>query len=349
MLKSTWHLIVDFTIILSLMYLNPYFHTKTPTQESLFSWPIYLIYANIVGFFMWSLFVVGHDAGHGTYSNSFLVNSIAGHLAHGFLLVPFWPWAKSHGIHHAYHQHKDKDKSHVWFSVEEEGFDKFFKDWPFFIPFSYSIGYLFLGFNDGSHYFPWSKLYTTNKERVQCAFSAAVCYAFAGLFFYVWGFNGAMSVYFGPWLVYNTWLYAVTYLQHHCDTTEVFGKGTWSFVIGGLQTVDRVYDTQFGVMDGLMHNITDGHVVHHFFSTSIPHYNLIEATEVLRPQLGAGYKKVIGFPLLELLRDHWYSTRPYLVSRPPAEDKERWVMVDKEVAMKELEKIKKEQAVQKDQ
>ena len=29
-----------------------------------------------------------------------------------------------------------------------------------------------------------------------------------------------------------------------------------------------------GVLDKLMHNITNGHVVHHLFFTKIPHYNL---------------------------------------------------------------------------
>ncbi|KAI9347177.1 fatty acid desaturase-domain-containing protein [Zopfochytrium polystomum] len=322
--RSHWYLFVDFFVIIAL--LNLY----SPAM----SWPIYALYANALGLFMWCLFVVGHDAGHGTFSDFFVVNAIAGHIAHGFLLVPFWPWAHSHALHHAYHQHIRKDKSHVWFVEGQKSIGTVIHDVPIFIPFLYGIGYLFLGIDDGSHYYPWSKLHTTRKDKIQCAFSAFVCYAFLGLFVYLWGSN-VWGIYFGPWLVFNTWLYAVTYLQHHSHDTKVFGEGTWTFLNGALETVDRQYDTQSGVLDDVMHHITNGHVVHHMFSTSIPHYNLIEATKIIRPKLGDRYKLVKGFPLLELLQHHWYSTHPVLVWNGKkdigpdgaASVKEEWVMM----------------------
>ena len=33
--------------------------------------------------------------------------------------------------------------------------------------------------------------------------------------------------------------------------------------------------------DSISKHVTDGHIIHHFFATQIPHYHLVEATRVL--------------------------------------------------------------------
>ncbi|KAJ3113319.1 hypothetical protein HDU96_003530 [Phlyctochytrium bullatum] len=340
-LRSTLHLLIDFGAIFVCMglLLHPATAAIFTPFASIQSTLLFAVLANVQGFFMWSLFVVGHDAGHGTYSDSKLINSVVGHLSHGFLLVPFWPWQKSHAAHHAFHQHKEKDRGHTWFSVEEEGYDKIFKASPFFIPITYGIGYLLVGIDDGSHYFPWSKLHKTTKDRVECTVSALVC---VGYLVALWTGLGDRfwSAYFIPWLIYNTWLYAVTYLQHHMEGSNVYGEGTWSFTLGAVETVDRVYDkVTDGGLDLLMHNITDGHVAHHLFSTSIPHYHLLEATRTLRPRLGKHYRRVDGFPFMELVKDHWASTRPYLV---PVVEGSVWKLAGWDVAKAFAGKGKKE-------
>jgi omega-3 fatty acid desaturase (delta-15 desaturase) len=50
---------------------------------------LYWIWA---GFFMWCMFMIGHDCGHTTFSGSELINDVVGLIAHGSLLVPFHPW-----------------------------------------------------------------------------------------------------------------------------------------------------------------------------------------------------------------------------------------------------------------
>lgn len=58
-----------------------------------------VVYFNVAGFFMWCVFMIGHDAGHGTFSDSTLVNDVIGHIAHGSLLVPFFPWQVSSKVY----------------------------------------------------------------------------------------------------------------------------------------------------------------------------------------------------------------------------------------------------------
>ena len=82
--------------------------------------------------------------------------------------------------------------------------------------------------------------------------------------------------------MFGWWLVTVTFLQHHSADTLVYGDEDWKFVTAAFETIDRTYG--FGI-DHLHHNITDGHVAHHLFFTSIPHYNLPIATQAIRKYL----------------------------------------------------------------
>lgn len=166
---------------------------------------LYMAYWNFYGFFMWCLFVVGHDCGHTTFSPNKLLNDVVGcararahaprcarrgaalggiadaraglsrplprarrHIAHAPLLVPFYPWAMSHRRHHMYHNHQKKDASHPWFTKAS------LKKLPGFTqsflksplaPFLAYPIYLFEGSFDGSHVNPLSKLYRGSSMR----------------------------------------------------------------------------------------------------------------------------------------------------------------------------------------
>lgn len=155
---------------------------------------------------MWSLFCIGHDCGHGSFSDSKTLNAIVGHLTHGFLLVPYWPWARSHAQHHQFHNHKDKDMSHTWSTREEENKGaKILKGQPFLVPFAYAFIYLLGGIADGSHFVPWSKLFRNTKERVQCVVSSGVVGLYLIAFYLIAGSLKSLVFGYGmAWLCYNT-------------------------------------------------------------------------------------------------------------------------------------------------
>lgn len=104
----------------------------------------------------------GHDCGHTTFSNYPAVNAVCGHLCHAPLLVPFWPWAKSHNEHHKYHNHIEKDMSYPWFGKEQfesemSPIGKFWIKTPFHPFTAYFFTYLLAGWYDGSHFNPFSE------------------------------------------------------------------------------------------------------------------------------------------------------------------------------------------------
>jgi len=231
---------------------------------------------------MWCMFVVGHDCGHGTFSTSPRINFIVGHVTHGSILVPFTPWALSHRRHHMYHNDKKRDYSNPWHRVGGRGEKQLDYIRPI-LPFFAWFVYLVLGFPDGSHFFPSSfgRLYRDAqwREKCGCLFSAATVFAYLAL--YKWFLESWSAVAFyvlGPWNAFGWWLFTVTYFQHHSDESTVYSKELFHYEIAAFETIDRSYGE---LIDNFHHRITDCHVVHHLFSTKIPHYRLREATDGL--------------------------------------------------------------------
>ena len=114
---SFYHLIKD----LFLWSLTSYFIYFISSYNIYLDFIIKLPVQFISGFFMWCIFVIGHDCGHGLFSNNNTINTIIGEFCHSFiLLTPYYPWKKSHYLHHCNHNHKDKDYSHKWYKIGEK-------------------------------------------------------------------------------------------------------------------------------------------------------------------------------------------------------------------------------------
>nr|AQX92138.1 Om [Nannochloropsis oceanica] len=293
LLRSFYYMLRDFAALAALYFVYP-------TVQAKYGLPGLFVWWNLAGFFMWCLFVIGHDCGHGSFSEYKWLNDICGHICHAPLMVPYWPWQKSHRLHHMYHNHLTKDMSHPWMTKEVfedlTPFEQALLENPLSLFIKYTFLYLFAGKMDGSHVVPFSPLFTDTKERVQCAVST-LGMVVAGALVYIGlegGKEGGMarigSIYVVPLLVFNAWITMVTYLQHHDEDTKVYAEGEWNYIKGALETIDREYG--MGI-DDLSHNITDGHVAHHLFFTQIPHYHLTAATAAVRQclQPTGTYKK----------------------------------------------------------
>lgn len=293
---SSFYMIFDYSMWVGSLLGILYLHEKG-IFATLPDWQQYaatLAFWNISGFFMWCIFVVGHDCGHGTFSEYTLLNDIIGHVTHGSILVPYYSWRLSHRRHHMFHNHIDKDYSHPWYTPDklqkpDEHLARMMEQYPFIRFFFPIVGWpLYLyGMPDGSHWIPFSNQRmwkdTEVAEYRNCIISTLVVVANIAAIYYMCSLSGdlimnALYYYVAPWFVFSWWLVTVTYLQHHNHDTLVYDEHDWKFVEAAFETVDRKFG--YGI-DTLHHHITDGHVAHHLFFTKIPHYNLMIATNAI--------------------------------------------------------------------
>jgi omega-3 fatty acid desaturase (delta-15 desaturase) len=280
-IKSIRYLVQDFLIIAALYLAVPYF-------EHYFGILGLFVWYWLMGFQLCALFVVGHDCGHGSFSDYIWLNDLCGHIAHAPILAPFWPWQKSHRQHHQYTAHIEKDKGHPWVTQKDYEsrtlLERYFAALPLSGWFRWMPIYTVIGLPDGSHFWPWSRLFTTTEDRVKCVVSGFCC-AFCAYVAFVlcdYSFYNYIKYYWVPLSFQGLMMVVITYLQHQDENVEVYEHDEWNFVRGQTQTIDRRYG--FG-LDTVMHHITDGHVAHHFFFTKIPHYNLLDATEPIKKLL----------------------------------------------------------------
>ncbi|KAK6056403.1 hypothetical protein COOONC_06092 [Cooperia oncophora] len=117
--------------------------------------------------------------------------------------------------------------------------------------------YTVFGLPDGSHFWPWSRLFTSNTDRIKCVVSGLACLFCASVVFWMCDYSVYkwMKYYYIPLTFQGLILVIITYLQHQNEEIEVYEPDEWSFVRGQTQTIDRVYG--FG-LDTIMHHITDG-------------------------------------------------------------------------------------------
>nr|ABA02172.1 fatty acid desaturase 3A [Linum usitatissimum]ADV92264.1 fatty acid desaturase 3A [Linum usitatissimum]ADV92265.1 fatty acid desaturase 3A [Linum usitatissimum]ADV92266.1 fatty acid desaturase 3A [Linum usitatissimum]AFK27237.1 fatty acid desaturase 3 [Linum usitatissimum] len=308
--RSLSYVLRDLLVILS-------FAVAATKLDSWTVWPLYWI---AQGTMFWAVFVLGHDCGHGSFSDSWLLNNVMGHILHSSILVPYHGWRISHKTHHQNHGNVEKDES--WVPLPEKVYkslDTGTKFMRFTIPlpmFAYPI-YLWRRSpgKKGSHFNPYSDLFAPN-ERTSVMISTLCWTAMALLLCYssfIYGFLPVFKIYGVPYLIFVAWLDMVTYLHHHGYEQKLpwYRGKEWSYLRGGLTTVDRDY----GVINNIHHDIGT-HVIHHLFP-QMPHYHLVEATQAAKHVLGKYYREpkksgpfpfhLFGYLVRSLGEDHYVS------------------------------------------
>ncbi|KAK8345024.1 hypothetical protein V6Z11_A07G120300, partial [Gossypium hirsutum] len=280
-------------------------------------WPIYWF---AQGTMFWAVFVLGHDCGHGSFSDNAILNSVVGHILHSSVLVPYHGWRISHRTHHQNHGNVENDES--WVPLPENIYKKLDTSTRllrFTVPFPLFAFPVYLWYRspgkEGSHFNPYSNLFSPQERKLvmistACWSTMAIILAYVS---FTVGPSHMFKLYGIPYLIFVIWLDLVTYLHHHGHEQKLpwYRGKEWSYLRGGLTTVDRDY----GLFNNIHHDIGT-HVIHHLFP-QIPHYHLVEATKAAKPVIGKFYREpkksgAVPFHLINnlitsLAQDHYVS------------------------------------------
>lgn len=221
-------------IIVSLGFYIGSFIPKLPIILQYITWPIFWI---VQGTLMTSLWVLAHEAGtlkfckslgHRAFSESVLINDIVGFILHTILLVPYHSWRISHGLHHSYTSHMEKDQ--VFIPKENESNTKVNNSflatiidivamlligWPLYLFFNISGNRSFNG-KRTNHFEPTSPIFH-ERQYWLIVYSNIGIVSMIGFITTLGIMNGFWWIakyYLLPYLVVNFWLVLITFLQH---------------------------------------------------------------------------------------------------------------------------------------
>jgi omega-6 fatty acid desaturase (delta-12 desaturase) len=231
------------------------------------------------------LFVIGHDACHGSYTPYKTLNKWIGRIAFLPSLTPYSLWELGHNLaHHGFTNLKGRD--YVWTPFSPMEFEKL--SWR-----RRTLERVYRsGVGQGVYYMIemwWKKLYFparkhVNTKRLSHTFDSLLVTIFGVLWvggLVVWGLYSHRSIWsllifgFGvPFFIWNCLMGFVIYVQHtHPRVAWYERRDEWSANAGYATTT--VHVKLIRPLDGLIHYILE-HGAHHV-NMGVPLYRLKEA------------------------------------------------------------------------
>ncbi|KAJ3032182.1 UNVERIFIED_CONTAM: hypothetical protein HDU68_000021 [Siphonaria sp. JEL0065] len=280
---------------------------------------LWFVYSVVQGWFCTGLWVIAHECGHGGFSANTTLNHAVGWVLHSALLVPYFSWKITHSMHHKACGNMDKDQVFVprrrsdfparvrkagdpmpeEHGQEEEEEGSFFENAPLF-DLVMLVGQQVVGWPayvltnaTGQRFDKWASHFHTSSpvfsphhanQIIMSDIGLVIAFSVLGYLSHVYSFVAVFKFYILPYLWVNHWLVMITFLQHTDVRLPHYRGEEWDFLKGALCTVDR----DFGILNYILHHITDTHVAHHLFS-NMPFYNAGVATAALKKKLGKYY------------------------------------------------------------
>ncbi|EAU81574.2 delta 12 fatty acid epoxygenase [Coprinopsis cinerea okayama7 len=299
----------------------------TPVGAECLRWIAWGVYWWFQGLIFTGLWVIGHECGHGAFSDYKIVNDVLGFIIHSFLWTPYFSWKISHHRHHSNHASMERDEVYVPKTREDLGipdrpndeidWDEIFGDTPIYTLFLLIRqqvlafpAYLLYNVSGQKNYPKWTNHFDPNSILFTKEQRTAVILSNIGIAAMVWGVTYATSLFgaaqvtkfYGiPWLCVTHWFIMITYL-HHTDPVLPHYRGKeWNFQRGAAATVDRNFLGWQGRF--FLHDVAHFHVIHHFFP-KMPFYHGPQATQHLKAFIGDHYV-YSDIPVFKALWDNY--------------------------------------------
>jgi len=300
-------LVWDITMASMAFFAVHWANDNLPAYVAPLAWLAYWWFQGLVFTGLW---VIGHECGHGGFTDSRMVNDTVGFVVHSALLAPYFSWAITHAKHHHYTNHMtmgetwvpstaNPEKKSVKFAASTAG------TWQRVISIALAGWYVYLFTNatgayqnkGQSHFDPRSKALFKPKDATLVRLSnLGMVVGLAGVVAAIstFGLATVVMVYLIPQMGCNFYLTSITFMQHTHPDVPHFGSDEWTWMRGAVSTIDR---TMGPFIDSKLHHIADSHVAHHIFS-DMPFYGAKKATPYIKEHLGVYYKSVLDSEVL---------------------------------------------------
>ena len=226
----------------------------------------------IAGVAIGMLFVVGHDACHGSLTSSPRLNAWIGRVAFLPSCTPFRAWDEGHNrTHHVYTNLKGRD--YIWtpFSLDEF---LALPRWRRLLERCYRSP-LGVGLYYGVEV--WGKHLMFSRD-VDAMWDSLLCTGFtallAGTSLLSGGWQGLLAAVVWPFLVWN-WMMGWAIFEHHTHPAVPWFDDEQDWRAAGAQTLCTVHIVLPGVVDFVLHRIMQ-HTAHHL-DVTVPLYRLTDA------------------------------------------------------------------------
>ncbi len=249
---------------------------------ALHSWLLAPLLSLVLGCVLTGLFVIGHDAGHGSFSNSSRVNRFVGHLTSIPVLWPYDVWRLSHDHHHRWTHHAEKEiawrpltlDEYVAMAPWKRAVYRFSRTNGFFLASALYQAFYVIDAKNGVFFAPEDAAKLKFSLRLTLAYSLV----YLGAVAWAGGLYGLVFLFLIPQLVYQFWLSTFTLLHHTSPENKLLSSAVWSPERAQLTMSVQIHFPAW--VDWLTHDIS-WHVPHHV-SVGIPHYRLRQAHRALR-------------------------------------------------------------------